>query len=301
MKKKILLLSIIAVCLCGCSNSSVSTQEITDTTQTESTAETSESKEKNEPTDEIKKDSEKLTDADFVLNVSKGLEARWKISDQNDAVTKEYTDKNEQVPVSMNQKMYSENVNAEYDALGSFDDYTFSDSDLKELAENYFWALDQQKNGVQYLGVDDAKYNDTFMRGYYYRVKYICDLYNNYGMTVDDSYQSIMDEMIANNVFATEYVAVVTWIGATQENITFTQNEEYDSTTYKEYKAIIENTTDYDLTSVSVQIDILDESGIVVDQYTEYIDNFRTGSKYEITFTTDKALADTNTIIEVNF
>ena len=53
----------------------------------------------------------------------------------------------------------------------------------------------------------------------------------------------------------------------------------YAWTTY--YKTVIENTTDYEITNLEIDVDFLDASGVVIAQTSDYLQNIQPGAKVQ--------------------
>lgn len=84
-------------------------------------------------------------DEGFLNNLGKALEASWKNQEKassGDVVYKEHL---------------RSQVNVELEKLGSYNDYTFADERLSELARQYFEALDHQLEGLVYYDADHTQ------------------------------------------------------------------------------------------------------------------------------------------------
>lgn len=212
-----------------------------------------------------------LTDEDFISNLGKGLEDRWDISQKDTSM----------MSISESQENISKCINAEEDALLSMDRYTFEDKALEELAQQYFDALDLQREGIQYAGTEQyTEYQQTFELGYYYRIVIINDLSENFGLTVGSKYQSTLDDMLAEYNFALETVSTQEYVNELMTTLNYTKDEEKsdDYSTY--YSAVIENTTDFTIDSLEINLSFLDSEGVTIYQTTDYINDFKAGDKY---------------------
>ena len=79
------------------------------------------------------KENAVLSDADFIVNLGKGLEARWALNDSEDYNAEALAT----MSAAEQQKADTLFVNAELDAIGNLKNYEFEDSELKTLAETY--------------------------------------------------------------------------------------------------------------------------------------------------------------------
>lgn len=140
-------------------------------------------------------------DSAFLKNMKTGLEARWKLSDKMDGKT--YSSDSDYRNDLLNC------VNAELKALGEYTDYTFSDSNLEELARDYFEAVNSQLNGYKYYGVDNTKYEEQFSQPYYQRAEIIYLLCEDYSFSVGDTYASTLaDFSVTGEVYHQVRLAV---------------------------------------------------------------------------------------------
>lgn len=125
-------------------------------------------------------------DADFLKNMTAGLQARWKVANEE----KTFTD------ASKYREYIATLIDKEIDKIGDLSSYTFEDENLKALAERYIDALNMQKEGNRYYGIDDTEYNRLYDCGYNERAKVIYSLVNDYGLSVSKKYASTLDEFV---------------------------------------------------------------------------------------------------------
>ena len=270
MKKGIifLLLSLtLAVSLCGCGSTSGSS-----------------STEAN-----VSVEDEKKTDADFIVNLGKGLEARWTLTD-----SEEYSSEAlEKMSLAEYQKADTLFVNAELDAIGDLSEYEFEDQELKQLAETYMRGLELQKEGIQYRGTTEyTKQQQTWELGYNYRAVCMTDLYNEYGLTVDEKFQDVLDDFVAQSSTAKKTIAVQEYVDELPNQVEYIKDEEKSDEWSTYYKAVIENTTDYEIDSLEIEIDFLDASGVVIYQTSDYLNNIKAGGKVQSSVYYDSSVGD---------
>ena len=219
-----------------------------------------------------------LTDTDFIVNLGKALEARWTWTDSaenSDEVI-------EEMSASEYQNYLTKCVTSETDVLQSYENYVFEDEELAKLAKQYFFALELQKEGVQYARTNNyLDYDQTFNLGYNYRVVLINEFYTNFGLKVSDKYKTKLDDFIALNNTAKKSIAIQEFVNSLSETLSYTKDEEKSNEYSTYYKAIIENTTDYTIDSLAIEIDFLDASGVVINQSSDYLQNLTAGKKIE--------------------
>lgn len=95
---------------------------------------------------------DKTYDKEFISSLSKGLEARWKLTDEyDDLVSKgEIKDTDQKKFI----EYYDKFVNAELGEVEKYKDLKFEDSKLQEAAISYINLLKTQQEGVEEMRVD---------------------------------------------------------------------------------------------------------------------------------------------------
>lgn len=212
------------------------------------------------------------TDEDFIVNVGKGLEKRWDdvIDDVSDLGTSEI------------QSNYKTAVQDELSAIGNIDDYEFENEDLKELGKKYIAALNLQMDGIQYVGTDDyEKYEETWYRGYCYRALYLKQLVDDYGLTVKPEKQTDLDNILAEYSVAKESIDNYEFATYLEDNLVYSKEESRSNEWTSYYTAIVENTTDHEIASISISANFIDASGVTVYNSYSYINNIKSGAKAE--------------------
>ena len=212
-------------------------------------------------------------DKEFILNVEKALENRWDVADETDANS---------LTGAKQQRAFEKAIDVEYDAIGKLSKYEFEDKDLKKAAETYMKGLDLQKEGIQYVGTDDyINQNKTWILGMNYRIVSLKTFEKDFGLTVNSKRKEDLDDLVAQYSVAKKEVAIQEYVNDLQSKITYTKDETKSDefTTY--YTTVIENTTEYTIDSLQIQINFLDGSGVVIDQGNDFLDNFAAGSKVQ--------------------
>ena len=200
-------------------------------------------------------------DAGFLTLLAQGLEARWQLSDTTDYET------DSEYPAYVTNL-----IHAELDTLGSFSDYTFADAGLQELAKQYFDALNKQLEGASYFNTNYELYNQVFMaEGYNVRAKVLGKLAADYDLTVSEQYASDLTD------FITLYNRFSAIDALVQQPLVMTNLGD-------ECELVIENTSGHALQQVMVEARFVDDAGVVVDMWAEYIDNWDAGSKNKLVF-----------------
>ncbi|MCF0149317.1 MAG: hypothetical protein HUJ77_13095 [Clostridium sp.] len=224
------------------------------------------------------KEPKVLTDTDFIVNMGKALEARWKFVDSSESSSEVI----EKMSTSEYQSYLTKCVTAETDILKSYDDYVFENEDLAKLAKQYFFALELQKEGVKYARTNNyLDYEQTFDLGYNYRVVLVNDLYENFDLKVNEKYSKNLNDFIALSSTSKKFISIQEFVNSLSETLSYTKDEEKSNEYSTYYKAIIENTTDYTIDSLTIEIDFLDASGVVINQTSDHLKNLTAGKKIE--------------------
>ena len=238
--------------------------------------------------------SNNLKDIDFIVNVSKGLESRWKITD-NDAEWDSKTHTSEEV-----QNHYKTVVESELDTIGELSQYTFENKALETLAIEYVSALQQQYEAAGLFTSTESS-NEEWETGYARRVLCLSEFFKNYGATVNDKYKDVVIEMTDQELpNAKKYIAIQGWLNDLK-SVEFKLDEEESNDYIKYYKGLIENTSGYPINSLSIHVDLLDEAGVVVEQYTDYLNNLTSGQKYYAKFSTSKKISSWNITYQATY
>ena len=201
-----------------------------------------------------------MNDEGFITNLTNALEARWKISSEPSATE-----------AAAYREQLTKCVDAELAVLGDYSEYTFTDDNLALLAEEYYAALEAQREGIQYYSVDNTLYQQLFStKGYNKRAEIIYLLNNEYSMQVNSKYASIMSDFLAlgEKLHAIEEIL--------EQNLVL-------ESTGNDYELLIENTSKYDLSNAQLNFNLFDDAGVVVHSTSDYLTSWASGSKVKAT------------------
>lgn len=217
-------------------------------------------------------DEVKYADQDFIKSMSKGLEARWALTDK--------------APdgASTIEEMQSY-IQAELDELSQYETATFEDTKLQEKAIKYINILkDSYENANYYLSDKDY---DKWQEYIDQRAVLIKDFVDNYGLTVSDKYQSNLDEFISNGKSVETKSAQEEAINKLVDSLNFKMSED-DGYGWKTYTATLENTSDYDISDLGLEINLLDKEGTIIGSEYANANNVKKGQKAKLEFSTDE-------------
>ena len=232
-------------------------------------------------------------DQNFISDMSKGLQARWKLNDEDEA-------KEGYEEILVNSEEYQEMMNnyiqAELDYIEKYQNEKFEDSNLQQIAVEYVNLLKQHKDACQYMTVDYDKYLEEFQPIYDERSKIISQLVNDYGMTVDEEYQQTLNDFLTNSQLVAEQESAEAAIQQMLGTIQFEEVE--DNGGYKTYQAVVENTTGIDFDTFNITINLLDSDGVIVETTYDNVSAFTQGAKVQFEFITDKEFASTQVLVD---
>lgn len=232
-------------------------------------------------------DEVRYEDQNFIKSISKGLEARWALTD-NKASDEATTIKEMQ-----------SYIQAELDELSRYETAAFKDTKLQEKALKYINVLKDSYENVNYA-LSDKDY-DKWQEYVDERAVLIKDFVENYGLTVNKKNQATLDEFISNGkaveTKSEQEEAIKKLVNDLDFKVT---DDEYG---WKTYTATLENTTDYDIVELSLTINLLDKEGTIIGSQYAVANNVSKGQKANLEFETDDEFDKLETTIsyfEVN-
>lgn len=210
-----------------------------------------------------------LNDEAFIQNMQNGLENRWAISNNEPDTFNSSFEKKES---------YKKCVNAELDAIGDLSTYVFSDAVLKDLAKQYYDALQKQLEGIMYIGTDESKFQQIYgVEGYYNRARVIYRMVDAFGLTTSSEYAELLDEFVSIGRVLLEVDDETA-----QLNSIFNDSTVLESNGGTNYDFIITNNTEYDLSDARIEFVFYDDKNVIVDNATEYMNTWRQGSTKQV-------------------
>lgn len=212
------------------------------------------------------------TDEEFVAAVGRALQARWDLSagymPQELAAMRpgEYQD------------YLRRCVAAEEAELGSILDYRFLDSELAALAQQYYYALSLQRGGAEFARTDSRQeYNDSWVLGYYYRVSALYELSRDFSLRVEDAYAARLTELLSAHYEAKKQIAFHELTVRLPETLVYEKDPSRSDGSQACYVGRIDNTTQYDIKSLSILVSFLDADGQILFQSSDWISDLRAG------------------------
>lgn len=204
----------------------------------------------------------------FLRALATGLEKRWDLNYKDEADGKNTTT-----------EQFREFLNAEYDQLKPFSNQEFEDKELGEMAKKYIKLLSKALSIVKYYGSNNNTFWSEYNPIYDERCILIKKISDNYIIPVKEERKTELNDLITNGEYTIEIQKIM-------KNIEFKKvSDEYG---YKQYEAIVKNTSSTDFSYFSFNVNLIDKNGTVVETQSPYTDNWTVGSKHKFTFSTDE-------------
>lgn len=212
--------------------------------------------------------SSKTVEESFLSAEAKGLQARWDISDKQEAEGTTTT-----------AESFTACIDAELNAVSEFKEAEFEDETLGKLATEYIGILEKSKELVSnYYDKNYETFNSEYTPINQRRSQIIKTLSEDYQLPIDEDHQDTLKTFIVD---ANLTLAVQDIISSTTFEMT---KDDYG---WKDYEAVVENTTEKTFESFWFDINLVDKDGVVVETQNAYTENWKPGSKNRFKFSTD--------------
>lgn len=171
-------------------------------------------------------------------------------------------------------------VQIEIDADSALKSREFEDSSLHELVLSYINTLDDQMDVLNNYSSSSVDYYTAWQKVFDQRSIYLKKMVDDYGLTVDDSVKDYLDEIIANGNGASKKADVEASVNAIVNGATF---EVADSGYgWYEYTTVLENTTDYDFSDLSIVVALYDSDGVKAEELYASTNGWAKGEKVKL-------------------
>lgn len=217
---------------------------------------------------------DKGKDKAFIKDAKKSFEARA-----------DYLADVESGKITSTEDVYlKEAVNKEKEIIDKYKDAEFDNPELGKLAKDYIDGLNKQDEALKYYANDFMKYDKLWTEGYDMRSTALTTLVDKFGLEMDDE---SFKELQNNAQVVKENKEVESKINEMVKNIKFEKvKEEYD---WKDYEAVVENTSGVDFDSFFLDVKLLDADGVIVESIPVSPNgSWNKGQKVKLTFSTDK-------------
>lgn len=202
-------------------------------------------------------------DSEFLTSLSKGLDKKWKDNDK-------YPEES-----AKNYKLWA---NDELDEVKDYGDKKFKNDKLKELAIRYINVLKEGKEIASNFGADF--FEDQWSEHQNKRYELLVEINNISEIPVQD--KDGLDEVLAGG----KEVKRDNKVRKDFENIiNSAEFKPDDSNSYlAEYSAVVENTTEYDIEALTVEVSLFDENDVLYNTTYINVNNWRKGIKAKLDF-----------------
>lgn len=219
-------------------------------------------------------------DKEFIKDFSKATNTRWNMVNKSEEKQKELGDEyyNEEYLEDT-----TEFVEAETELLYKYEDSEFDDPKLGKITKEYIEGLKMQEESLEYYFADVDKWNKLWSDGYDKRSVSLFKLVDDYDLDIDEEN---LKDMRQNAQLVEEEKEISDKLDGMFRNTEFKVEEESGS--WKDYEAIVENTTDKKFDHFILDIKLIDEDGVTVDTTQANTEHWEPGEKVRFEFMTDK-------------
>lgn len=202
----------------------------------------------------------------FPDRLAEGLQNRWQL-EKDLKVDKKYVYTKED---------WTAMFDAEYEKLASFKEDKFKDETLRELANRYIRHLEESYETLEKFGTDQwtDEYNS---RVYQQQTVTLLELNRLYPLTVAQEHEKSFTKMLNNG----EIIEMVTTI-IDQIYFLDIRDTGYGTT----YETTIRNSTSLTFEWFTLEVELLDDSGNVLDTKLLELNNWEPEEKVRLNFTT---------------
>lgn len=217
----------------------------------------------------------KVQDKTFIEDVKKSFEER-----------SSYIDDVESGKIVLGINEYSkEAVQKEKNILDKYENSEFNNPELGKLAKDYISGLNKQTEALKYFSSDYNKYDKLWSEGNDIRSTTLTTLVNKFGLELNDKHF----EQLKNSVQdVKEKNHIKSQVDDMLKNIKFEKvKEEYG---WKDYEAIVENTSGVDFNKFYLDVSLLNSDGIEIEKVTataKFDDVWEKGQKAKLVFSTE--------------
>ena len=224
-------------------------------------------------------------DKTFIMDVSKAIQARWKITDAD-------SEKTFEAKSSEEKNALTSYIDAELDILAPYASSTFKDAAMQTKAANYVKALETQKSALDYLQEDRAKFLELFSGGYDQEKALLKAAAAAAPAETTEETSSAQEGSGSEEKAPADAKSAKVALDDWASSIAFKQQDDGS------YAAEAENTTGKSFNQISLLVILLDADGNEVGRVYPTVDDLASGSTGKFTFKTDTKFASTNVSVD---
>ncbi|MEG1632336.1 MAG: FxLYD domain-containing protein [Hydrogenoanaerobacterium sp.] len=221
-------------------------------------------------------------DKAFVLSLGKALEKRFDAADKIDAERDALSDAEYGLRL---ESLFDIELNA----LSDYRTGMFENPKLQEAAISYLNILQEGKAACADISADLFAFNTAYKSVYNKRIKLLSTFASDYGLSVDGSHTETLNSLLSAAKSVIKNEATEEAIESVINGVVFEEVE--NNYGWKTYRAVLDNTSGYDIEYISYSIDLVDANGVVLSQTYAGANNVMNGKKYNLEFSSDEAFA----------
>lgn len=202
-------------------------------------------------------DEPKSQDNAFIKDIKKSFEA---ISN--------YLDDVESGKITSSENEYlKEAVKKEKEIIEKYNDAKFDSPELAKLSKDYITALNTQGESLKYYSSGYTKFDKLWTEGYNQRSTILATLIDKLGLVLSDD---AIEELKTNAQVVKEKNDTKEKIDKMLKNIKFKKvKDEYG---WKDYEAVVENTTDSDMEYFYLDVKLIDSDDVIIESISSTVD-----------------------------
>jgi ribosomal protein L37E len=210
---------------------------------------------------------EMSVDGRFLKALSTGLEERWALTNEAESANR-----------TENSSDWQKYINAEYSNIKDFANQEFNDKSLGEKAKKYISIIEKSDELIKIHAGDLDSYWVQYKPYYDERCILLMDISQNYTLTISEKNQHHITEFASSG-------AQVIAVRSIMETTEFEMVE--DNYGWKDYEAIVENTSETEFSFFCFNINLVANDGTVLETTIASTDNWKPGSKNKFKFSTN--------------
>ena len=218
---------------------------------------------------------ERPADDRFPELLAAGLEERWQME------TKFREKDTEEEAYVLTKADWESLFAAEHDRLVSFKEDTFQEEALGEAALRYIRSIEQSKEALEYFGTDQWE-DEYHNNAYWAQAEALFEINALRPVTVGEAHQETLTQMVNNG-------EIIKMVRPLLDQIQFL----HISTTggRKKFETTVKNTTSLTFEWFSLDVNLLDETGAVVETENIKVINWKPDQKHRFNFNTERDFA----------
>ena len=220
-------------------------------------------------------------DETFMEDLAQGLMDRWDAANSENAPVDGYSEEYKEHLISL--------IDLELAKVADYRSAQFEDRNLQEAAISYINILEDTKEAAMLLTADYEEYLKQWEPLYDERAKAIAAFANDFGLTVDEAHQTDLSEFVIKAKQVEEDEAVKESFDNMIAALDFQLSE--DSYGLKTYTATLVNNIGVDFDYISLEINLMDEAGTIIEQTYAGTNTLADGQSIILDFMTDKNFA----------